>query len=132
MNAKPKFSIVLVIRRFFAVFIFFSVAFGIVDDFMSGNFNGETVNGAVLGLIIVFFLSRTPKSLKESKNNDEIIDVVEEDKDIYDEETLEEFETFDDQYEKIDDVRINKKSYSPVKDGENILIRIFKGKTDRY
>ena len=132
MNTKPKFSIVLVIRRFFAIFVFFSIAFGIVDDFLSGNFTGETVNGAVVGLIIVFFLSRTPKRLKETKNNEEIIDVVEEDKDIYDEETLEEFETFDDQYEKIDDVRINKKSYSPVKDGENILIRIFKGKTDRY
>jgi len=132
MNTKPKFSIVLVIRRFFAIFVFFSIAFGIVDDFLSGNFTGETINGAVVGLIIVFFLSRTPKSLKEIKNNEEIIDVVEEDKDIYDEETLEEFETFDDQYEKIDDVRINKKSYSPVKDGENILIRIFKGKTDRY
>ena len=132
MNTKPKFSIVLVIRRFFAIFVFFSIAFGIVDDFLSGNFTGETVNGAVVGLIIVFFLSRTPKSLKENKNNEEIIDVVEEDKDIYDEETLEEFETFDDQYENIDDVRINKKSYSPVKDGENIFIRIFKGKTDRY
>ena len=132
MNTKPKFSIVLVIRRFFAIFVFFSIAFGIVDDFLSGNFTGETVNGAVVGLIIVFFLSRTPKSLKETKNNEEIIDVVEEDKDIYDEETLEEFETFDDQYGKIDDVRINKKSYSPVKDGENIFIRIFKGKTDRY
>ena len=132
MNTKPKFSIVLIIRRFFAIFVFFSIAFGIVDDFLSGNFTGETINGAVVGLIIVFFLSRTPKSLKEIKNNEEIIDVVEEDKDIYDEETLEEFETFDDQYEKIDDVRINKKSYSPVKDGENIFIRIFKGKTDRY
>ena len=132
MNTKPKFSIVLVIRRFFAIFVFFSIAFGIVDDFLSGNFTGETVNGAVVGLIIVFFLSRTPKSLKEKKNNEEIIDVVEEDKDIYDEETLEEFETFDDQYEKFDDVRINKKSYSPVKDSENIFIRIFKGKTDRY
>ena len=132
MNTKPKFSIVLVIRRFFAIFVFFSIAFGIVDDFLSGNFTGETVNGAVVGLIIVFFLSRTPKSLKEKKNNEEIIDVVEEDKDIYDEETLEEFETFDDQFENIDDVRINKKSYSPVKDGENIFIRIFKGKTDRY
>ena len=132
MNTKPKFSIVLVIRRFFAIFVFFSIAFGIVDDFLSGNFTGETVNGAVVGLIIVFFLSRTPKRLKETKNNEEIIDVVEEDKDIYDEETLEEFETFDDQYEKIDDVRVNKKSYSPVKDGENILIRIFKGRTDRY
>jgi len=132
MNTKPKFSIVLVIRRFFAIFVFFSIAFGIVDDFLSGNFTGDTVNGAVVGLIIVFFLSRTPKSLKEKKNNEEIIDVVEEDKDIYDEETLEEFETFDDQFENIDDVRINKKSYSPVKDGENIFIRIFKGKTDRY
>ena len=132
MNTKPKFSIVLVIRRFFAIFVFFSIAFGIVDDFLSGNFTGETVNGAVVGLIVVFFLSRTPKSLKENKNNEEIIDVVEEDKDIYDEETLEEFETFDDQFENIDDVRINKKSYSPVKDGENILIRIFKGRTDRY
>ena len=132
MNTKPKFSIVLIIRRFFAIFVFFSIAFGIVDDFLSGNFTGETVNGAVVGLIIVFFLSRTPKSLKEKKNNEEIIDVVEEDKDIYDEETLEEFETFDDQYEKIDDVRVNKKSYSPVKDGENILIKIFKGRTDRY
>ena len=132
MNTKPKFSIVLVIRRFFAIFVFFSIAFGIVDDFLSGTFTGETVNGAVVGLIIVFFLSRTPKRLKETKNNEEIIDVVEEDKDIYDEETLEEFETFDDQYEKIDDVRVNKKSYSPVKDGENILIRIFKGRTDRY
>ena len=132
MNTKPKFSIVLVIRRFFAIFVFFSIAFGIVDDFLSGNFTGETVNGAVVGLIVVFFLSRTPKSLKENKNNEEIIDVVEEDKDIYDEETLEEFETFDDQFENIDDVRINKKSYSPVKDGENIFIRIFKGKTDRY
>ena len=132
MNTKPKFSIVLVIRRFFAIFVFFSIAFGIVDDFLSGNFTGETVNGAVVGLIIVFFLSRTPKRLKETKNNEEIIDVVEEDKDIYDEETLEEFKTFDDQYEKIDDVRVNKKSYSPVKDGENILIRIFKGRTDRY
>ncbi len=132
MNTKPKFSIVLVIRRFFAIFVFFSIAFGIVDDFLSGNFTGDTVNGAVVGLIIVFFLSRTPKSLKEKKNNEEIIDVVEEDKDIYDEETLEEFETFDDQFKNIDDVRINKKSYSPVKDGENIFIRIFKGKTDRY
>ena len=132
MNTKQKFSIVLVIRRFFAIFVFFSIAFGIVDDFMSGNFTGETVNGAVVGLIIVFFLSRTPKSLKETKNNDEIIDVVEEDKDIYDEETLEEFETFDDQNENIDEVRENKKSYNPVKDGENILIRIFKGRTDRY
>tara|TARA_B100000902_G_scaffold157887_1_gene153990 strand:+ start:61 stop:459 length:399 start_codon:yes stop_codon:yes gene_type:complete len=132
MNTKPKFSIVLVIRRFFAIFVFFSIAFGIVDDFLSGNFTGETINGAVVGLIIVFFLSRTPKSLKEIKNNEEIIDVVEEDKDIYDEETLEEFETFDDQYGKFDDVRINKKSYSPVKDSENIFIRIFKGKTDRY
>ena len=132
MNTKRKVSIALVIKRFFAVFVFFSILFGIVDDFMSGNFSGETVNGAVVGLIIVFFLSRTPKSLRQSTNDDETIDVIEEDKDIYDEETLKDFETFDDQYENIDKVRINKISYSPVKDGENIFIRIFKGRTDRY
>ena len=132
MNTKRKVSIGLVIKRFFAVFVFFSIVFGIVDDFLSGNITGETVNGAVVGLIIVYFLSRTPKSLKQSKNNDETIDVIEEDKDIYDEETLKDFETFDDQYENIDKVRINKISYSPVKDGENIFIRIFKGRTDRY
>jgi len=132
MSTKRKVSIGLVIKRFFAVFVFFSIVFGIVDDFMSGNFSGETINGAVVGLIIVFFLSRTPKSLRQSTNNDETIDVIEEDKDIYDEETLEEFEKFDDQYENIDEVRINKKTYSPVKDGENILTRIFKGRTDRY
>ena len=132
MNTKRKVSIGLVIKRFFAVFVFFSIVFGIVDDFMSGNFSGDTVNGAVVGLIIVYFLSRTPKSLNQSKNNDETIDVIEEDKEIYDEETLKEFETFEDQYENIDKVRVNKNSYSPVKDGENLLIRIFKGRTDRY
>ena len=132
MNTKRKVSIGLVIKRFFAVFVFFSIVFGIVDDFISGNFSGETVNGAVVGLIIVFFLSRTPKNLRQSTDSDETIDVIEEDEDIYDEETLEEFEKFDDQYENIDEVRINKKSYSPVKDGENILIKIFKGRTDRY
>ena len=132
MNTKRKVSIGLVIKRFFAVFVFFSIVVGIVDDFMSGNFSGETVNGAVVGLIIVFFLSRTPKNLRQSTDSDETIDVIEEDEDIYDEETLEEFEKFDDQYENIDEVRINKKSYSPVKDGENILIKILKGRTDRY
>ena len=132
MNTKRKVSIALLIKRFFAVFVFISIVFGIVDDFLSGNITGDTVNGAVVGLIIVYFLSRTPKSLNQSKNNDETIDVIEEDKDIYDEETLKDFETFDDQYENIDKVRINKKSYSPVKDGENLLIRIFKGRTDRY
>ena len=132
MNTKRKVSIGLVIKRFFAVFVFFSIVFGIVDDFMSGNFSGETVNGAVVGLIIVFFLSRTPKNLRQSTDSDETIDVIEEDEDIYDEETLEEFEKFDDQYENIDEPRIDKNTYSPVKDSENILIRIFKGRTDRY
>ena len=132
MNTKRKVSIALLIKRFFAVFVFISIVFGIVDDFLSGNITGDTVNGAVVGLIIVYFLSRTPKSLNQSKNNDETIDVIEEDKEIYDEETLKEFETFEVQYENIDKVRVNKNSYSPVKDGENLLIRIFKGRTDRY
>ena len=131
MNTKPKFSIVLVIRRFFAIFVFFSIAFGIVDDFLSGNFTGDTVNGAVVGLIIVFFLSRTPKSLKEIKNNEEIIDVVEEDKDIYDEETLQEFEKYDAEEVVVKEIETTKKPYNPIKDKESFLVRILGGRVDR-
>ena len=45
-----RMTISLIIRRFFAVFIFFSIGFGIVNDFISGDFSGESVNGALVGL----------------------------------------------------------------------------------
>ena len=45
--------------------LFFSIGFGIVNDFMSGDFSGESVNGALVGLVIVYFLSRSPRNTQK-------------------------------------------------------------------
>ena len=132
MRTNPKISSVLVLRRFFAGFVFFSIAFGIIDDFRTGNFTGDSISGALVGLVIVYFLSRTPKRLRASTNEDVSTEKIEKDEDIYDEETLEEFEKFDSEYTKINKEVKNTNSYNPVKDEENILARMFKGRTDRY
>ena len=132
MRTNPKISTVLVLRRFFAGFVFFSIAFGIIDDFRTENFTGDSVSGALVGLVIVYFLSRTPKRLRASTNEDVSTEKIEKDEDIYDEETLEEFEKFDSEYTKINKEVKNTNSYNPVKDEENILARMFKGRTDRY
>ena len=132
MKRNTKISSVLVLRRFFAGFVFFSIAFGIIDDFRAGNFTGDSVSGALVGLVIVYFLSRTPKRLRASTNEDVSTEKIEKDEDIYDEETLEEFEKFDSEYTKINKEVKNTNSYNPVKDDENILARMFKGRTDRY
>jgi hypothetical protein len=132
MKTNPKISLVLVIRRFFAVFIFFTIAFGIIDDFLNGNFTEDSVSGALVGLVIVYFLSRTPKKLRTSTNNEVGTEKLEKDEDIYDKETLEEFKKFDSENDNIVKEVKNKNSYNPVKDEENILSRMFKGRTDRY
>ena len=132
MKTNPKISLVLVIRRFFAVFIFFTIAFGIIDDFLNGNFTEDSVSGALVGLVIVYFLSRTPKNLIPSTNNEVGTEKLEKDEDIYDKETLEEFKKFDSENDNIVKEVKNKNSYNPVKDEENILSRMFKGRTDRY
>jgi len=132
MRTNPKISSVLVLRRFFAGFVFFSIAFGIIDDFRAGNFTGDSVSGALVGLVIVYFLSRTPKRLRASTNEDVSTEKIEKDEDIYDEETLEEFEKFDSEYTSMNKEVKNTNSYNPVKDDENILARMFKGRTDRY
>ena len=132
MKRSPKISTVLVLRRFFAGFVFFSIAFGIIDDFRTGNFTGDSISGALVGLVIVYFLSRTPKRLRASTNEDVSAEKIEKDEDIYDEETLEEFEKFDSEYTSMNKEVKNNNSYNPVKDDENILARMFKGRTDRY
>ena len=131
MKTNPKISIALVIRRFFAIFVFFSIAFGIIDDFLSGNFTGDSISGAFVGLVVVYFLSRTPKSLRTGNNEDVIVN-LEKDEDIYDEETLEEFKKFDTESKNTIKNMQNKNSYNPVKDDDNFLARMFKGRTDRY
>ncbi len=132
MKRNTKISTVLVLRRFFAGFVFFSIAFGIIDDFRTENFTGDSVSGALVGLVIVYFLSRTPKRLRASTNEDISTEKIEKDEDIYDEETLEEFEKFDSEYTSMNKEVKNTNSYNPVKDDENILARMFKGRTDRY
>ena len=131
MKTNPKISITLVIRRFFAIFVFFSIAFGIIDDFLSGNFTGDSISGAFVGLVVVYFLSRTPKSLRTGNNEDVIVN-LEKDEDIYDEETLEEFKKFDTESKNTIKNMQNKNSYNPVKDDDNLFARMFKGRTDRY
>ena len=132
MKTNSKISIALVIRRFFAIFVFFSIAFGIIDDFLSGNFTGDSISGAFVGLVVVYFLSRTPKSLRTANNEDVFTENLEKDEDIYDEETLEEFKKFDTESKKTIKEVQNKNSYNPVKDEDNFLARMFKGRTDRY
>ena len=132
MKINSNISIALVIRRFFAIFVFFSIAFGIIDDFLSGNFTGDSISGAFVGLVVVYFLLRTPKSLRTKNNEDVITENLEKDEDIYDEETLEEFKKFDTESKKTIKEVLNKNSYNPVKDEDNFLARMFKGRTDRY
>ena len=124
-------TISLIIRRFFAVFIFFSIGFGIVDDFMSGEFSGESVNGALVGLVIVYFLSRSPRNTQKDSIEESSTESLEEDADIYDEETLKEFEKFESDNKDLTDIIKGNNSYNPVRDNESLFVRLFKGRSDR-
>ena len=101
MNGK-KISLSLIIRRFLAVFIFFSIAFGIISDFLSGNFTGESISGALVGLVIVIFLSRSPRSMQKSSYEVDTNAVT----------------------------NVNRQ-YNPVRDDESFFVRLFKKRTDR-
>ena len=124
-------TISLIIRRFFAVFIFFSIGFGIVNDFMSGDFSGESVNGALVGLVIVYFLSRSPRNTQKDSIEKSSTENLEEDADIYDEETLKEFEKFESDNKDLTDVIKGNNSYNPVRDNESLFVRLLKGRSDR-
>ena len=124
-------TISLIIRRFFAVFIFFSIGFGIVNDFISGDFSGESVNGALVGLVIVYFLSRSSRNTQKDNIEKSSTENLEQDSDIYDEETLKEFEKFESENKDLKDVIKDNNSYNPVRDNENLFVRLFKGRSDR-
>ena len=126
-----RMTVSLIIRRFFAVFIFFSIGFGIVNDFMSGDFSGESVNGALVGLVIVYFLSRSPRNTQKDSIEESSTENLEEDADIYDEETLKEFEKFESDNKDLTDVIKGNNSYNPVRDNESLFVRLFKGRSDR-
>ena len=131
MNKKPKLSLSTVIRRFFSIFLLFSIVSGIINDILSGTFSGDSIGGAVGGLVIVFFLSGIGRRSKAPTSDDGPKETMEEDKDIYDEETLQEFEKFDSEEVVVKESEITNKSYNPIKDKDSFLVRIFRGRVDR-
>ena len=131
MNKKPKPSFSLVIRRFFSIFLLFSIVSGIINDILSGTFSSDSIGGAVGGLVIVFFLSGIFRRSKIPNGDDGLKETMEEDKDIYDEETLQEFEKYDSEEVVVKEIEKNNKSYNPIKDKESFLVRIFRGRVDR-
>ena len=136
MEPKKNRSIGLIIRRFFAIFIIFSTASGVIAQIESRTFTNETIGSAFVSLLIAYYLARSPRNNQQKtntnveKNNDEFDD------DVDMEELLEEFEESLEEmdYEEIETnyepERVNKSN--PVKDKQSILSRIFQGRTDRY
>ena len=131
MNKKPKLSLSKVIRRFFSIFLLFSIVSGIINDILSGTFSGDSIGGAVGGLVIVFFLSGIGRRSKAPTSDDGSKETMEEDKDIYDEETLQEFEKYDSEEVVVKKSETTNKSYNPIKDKESFLVRMLRGRTDR-
>ena len=131
MNKKPKPSFSLVIRRFFSIFLLFSIVSGIINDILSGTFSSDSIGGAIGGLVIVFFVSGIFRRSKTPNSDDGSQETMEEDKDIYDEETLQEFEKFDSEEVVVKESETTNKSYNPIKDKDSFLVRIFRGRVDR-
>ena len=92
MEPKKNRSIGLIIRRFFAIFIIFSTASGIIAQIESRTFTNETIGSAFVSLLIAYYLARSPRNNQQNpntnveKNNDEFDD------DVDMKELLEEFE----------------------------------------
>mgnify|MGYP006208659905 CR=1 FL=1 len=136
MEPKQSRSIGLIIRRFFAIFILFSTASGIVAQIETGTFTNETFGSAFVSLLIAYYLARSPTNKTQSSdgglesNNNKIDDEVEM-KELLEEfeESLEEMESEDIQ-KNYQPESVNKRN--PVKDKQSILSRIFQGRTDRY
>ena len=131
MNKKPKLSLFVVIRRFFSIFLLFSIVSGIINDILSGTFSSDSIGGAVGGLVIVFFLSGIGRRSKTPNSDDGSIETIEEDKDIYDEETLQEFEKYDAEEVVVKESKTTNKTYNAINDKDSFLVRIFRGRVDR-
>ena len=137
MEPKQSRSIGLIIRRFFAIFILFSTASGIVAQIETGTFTNETFGSAFVSLLIAYYLARSPK--KNPANSDGEIDNSNSDEIDNDFEIEELIEEFEESLEGMDAEKIqtnykpeppNKRN--PVRDKQSILSRIFQGRTDRY
>jgi hypothetical protein len=147
MEPKKKRSVVLIIRRFLAGYIFLSVVVQLIGEISEGEFSASSLDDLAFGLLIVFFLAfysrkkkvdQEPKEDLEqptiSKNYEDTdnIDILEqEDIQSYDEDIeIEDLET------QIDEVEIKTEDgnppsgYNPVKDNEGIFSRFFKGRNN--
>ena len=136
MEPKKNRSIGLIIRRFFAIFILFSTASGIVAQIETGTFTNDTFGSAFVSLLIAYYLARSPRNNTQSSNVGDKSNSDEVEDEIPMDELLEEFEESLEKMES-EDIQTNYQPESvnkrnPVKDKQSILSRIFQGKTDRY
>ena len=136
MEPKKNRSIGLIIRRFFAIFILFSTASGIVAQIETGTFTNETFGSAFVSLLIAYYLARSPRNNTQSSNVGDKSNSDEVEDEIPMDELLEEFEESLEEIES-EEIQTNYKSEkvnksNPVRDKQSILSRIFQGKTDRY
>ena len=136
MEPKKNRSIVLIIRRFFAVFILFSTISGVVAAVETNSFNDDVIGGVFVSLLIIYYLARSPRKNRTNSDvdieNTEIED-LEDDEGM--EELLEEYKASLEDIESEENIiyrtdKVNKSN--PVSDKQGILSRIFQGKTDRY
>ena len=132
MEPQKNRSFGLIIRRFFAIFIIFSTASGIVAQIETGTFTNETFGSAFVSLLIAYYLARSPRNKTQSSD----VGVESNSDEVPMEELLEEFEESLEEMES-EDIQTNYKpervnKSNPVKDNQSILSRIFQGKTDRY
>ncbi len=137
MEPRRNRSIGLIIRRFFAVFIFITTVLGIISSIEENTFTDETIGSAFVSLLIVYYLARSPR------NNRQIPDVdVEKTNNSDNENTVdmdELLEEFEENLKKIESQEVQT-SYktekvnktNPVKDNQSFISRIFQGRTDRY
>ena len=136
MEPKQSRSIGLIIRRFFAIFILFSTASGIVAQIETGTFTNETFGSAFVSLLIAYYLARSPRNNTQISNDGDKSNSDEVEDEIPMDELLEEFEESLEEIES-EEIQTNYKSEkvnksNPVSDKQSILSRIFQGKTDRY
>jgi hypothetical protein len=147
MQENSRRSVVVGIRRFFAIFFLFSTIQGVISDYEKGVPLSEIIPGAVLMVIIVFFL------VKPSKKKNKTLEVKNLDSEKFDEpisidENFDNMNTFDveERFEDIEDFSDNQpteesknnnkqkkvRRNNPINDKQSLLSRIFQGKTERY
>ena len=147
MQENSRRSVVVGIRRFFAIFLLFSTIQGVISDYDKGVPLSEIIPGAVVMVIIVFFLVK-PSKKKNKKLEVENFDKEKKDDPIRIDQNFDNLETFEieEQFEDIEEFSDNQptedtnnnfkqkkvRSSNPINDKQSMLSRIFQGKTERY